>query len=168
MTLAADVCERCGCALSMARDARLARRRRGRWLCRPCGQSESGSVTPDWSSLVAVDGEPRSLREIAAQLGVTVEAVRHVEQRALARLRVRLEALGLEAREVLAYLDGLVVGRESCEPSPDDEPECRRKAIAARETAVKQATGDRGRSKVVRPAKARETGRETRGMGNEG
>jgi DNA-directed RNA polymerase sigma subunit (sigma70/sigma32) len=73
----------------------------------------------DWAALEVRDGEPLSLREIGEAAGVSFEAVRQIETRALIRLRVRLEALGYTAADVLAYLDGLAPGRP--EPAMGDE-----------------------------------------------
>ncbi len=117
----ADACDLCGTVLAGSRQQATTRRyRRARGLpvrCRPC----SGRVRPevDWAALEVRDGEPLSLREIGEAAGVSFEAVRQIETRALIRLRVRLEALGYTAADVLAYLDGLAPGRP--EPAMGDE-----------------------------------------------
>ncbi len=117
----ADACDLCGAVLAGSRQQATTRRyRRARGLpvrCRPC----SGRVRPevDWAALEVRDGEPLSLREIGEAAGVSFEAVRMIETIALLRLRVRLEALGYTAADVLAYLDGLAPGRP--EPAMGDE-----------------------------------------------
>ncbi len=116
----ADACDVCGTVLAGGRQQATRDHRRARGLpvrCRPC----SGRVRPevDWSALEVRDGEPMGLREIGEAAGVSFEAVRQIESRALIRLRVRLEALGYTAADVLAYLDGLAPGRP--EPAMGDE-----------------------------------------------
>lgn len=42
-----------------------------------------------------------SLREVAAELGITKERVRQIERKALAKLNARLQARGLSAELIL-------------------------------------------------------------------
>lgn len=118
----ADACDVCGTVLAGGRQQATTRRyRRARGLpvrCRPC----SGRVKPevDWAALEVRDGEPMGLREIGAAAGVSFEAIRQIETRALIRMLVRLRVLyGLDSDDVLAYLDGLAPGRP--EPAMGDE-----------------------------------------------
>ncbi len=123
---AATHCSVCGVALGGAPSSLRDRLRLGVTRCRRCGVSQANTGATPWqhrgrddgSSLPEVPG-PISLSDIARLWGVSPQAVEHVERRALLRLRVRLEALGYTAADVLAYLDGLAPGRP--EPAMGDE-----------------------------------------------
>lgn len=48
------------------------------------------------------DGRDRTLEEVAEILGISKQAVKQIEDRALAKLRVRLKALGVQHLDVVS------------------------------------------------------------------